>query len=276
MKKLSSLLIVLLILTINGFKSHAQGTTEQQAPRDGFYDRVSPSEREIIPYDHIRESDVFWEKRIWRVIDSREKMNLPFKYEGIDWKDMHPLITIFNDAIKEGAVVYNDEYFKLPMTAADFAKKTSSVDTIPIYDLYGNYVKDSVVENEFDPNSVKKFRLKEDWYFDKETSTLQVRILGIAPIFTDPDAGELPLYWVYYPDFRKILVKQDCFNPKNDAIRMSWDDIFEGRLFGSYIIKESNVLDRRIQDYKTGVDALMEAEKIKQDMFEWEHDLWSL
>ena len=253
--------------------SQAQGTTEQQAPRDGFYDRVSPSEREIIPYDHIRESDVFWEKRIWRVIDVKEKINLPFKYEGIDWKDMHPLITIFNTAIKEGAVVYNDEYFKQPMTVEDFAKKTSSIDTIHRMDLYGNPLPDSVVQNEFDPISVKKFRVKEDWFFDKETSTLQVRILGIAPIIIDPDAGEMALYWVYYPDFRKILVKEDCFNPKNDAIRMSWDDIFEGRLFGSYIIKESNVLDRRIQDYKTGVDALMESEKIKQEMFEWEHDL---
>ncbi len=276
MKKITSLLIVLTLGFSLGKFSYAQGTTEQQAPRDRIYDRSSPSEREIIPYDHIRESDVFMEKRIWRVIDSREKINLPFKYEGIDWKDMKPLITIFNDAIKEGAVVYDDEYFKVPLTPEAFNKKTGSIDTIAQYDIDGNYTKDTIVQNEFDPNSVKKFRVKEDWFFDKETSTLQVRILGIAPIYTDPDAGELPLYWVYYPDFRKILVKQDCFNPKNDAIRMSWDDIFEGRLFGSYIIKESNVLDRRIQDYKLGVDALMEAEKIKQDMFEWEHDLWSL
>ncbi|MEI7802523.1 MAG: gliding motility protein GldN, partial [Bacteroidota bacterium] len=270
MKKLISFLVVLVLVFGKISFSQGQSTTEQQAPRDGFYDRVSPTEREIIPYDHIRESDVFWQKRIWRIIDVKEKMNLPFKYEGIDWKDMHPLITIFNNAIKEGSVVYNDEYFKEPMTQADFDRRTSSIDTIHLQDLYGNPIKDSVVHNEFDPMSVKKFRIKEDWFFDKETSTLQVRIIGIAPIYIDPNAGETPLYWVYYPDFRKILVKEDCFNPKNDAIRMSWDDIFEGRLFGSYIIKESSVLDRRIQDYKTGVDALMESEKIKQDMFEWE------
>ncbi len=276
MKKIASLLVVLALLFAQSKLAGAQGTTEPAAPRDRFYDRVSPTEREIIPYDHIRESDVFMEKRIWRVIDSREKINLPFKYEGIDWKDMHPLITIFNTAIKEGAVVYDDEYFKIPLTTEAFNKKTNSIDTIAQYDFDGNYTKDTIVQNEFDPGSVKKFRVKEDWFFDKETSTLQVRILGIAPIYTDPDAGELPLFWVYYPDFRKILVKQDCFNPKNDAIRMSWDDIFEGRLFGSYIIKESNVLDRRIQDYFSGVDALMESERIKQDMFEWEHDLWSL
>lgn len=276
MKKITSLLIVSILGFTMCNSSIAQGTTEEQAPRDRIYDRVSPQEREIIPYDHIRESDVFMEKRIWRVIDSREKINLPFKYEGIDWKDMKPLITIFNDAIQEGSVVYDDEYFKIPLTPEAFLKKTGSIDTIPLYDLDGNYTHDTIVQNEFDPNSVKKFRVKEDWFFDKETSTLQVRILGIAPIYTDPDAGELALYWVYYPDFRKILVKEDCFNPKNDAIRFSWDDIFEGRLFGSYIIKESNVLDRKISDYKVGVDALMEAEKIKQEMFEWEHDLWSL
>ena len=49
-----------------------------QEPLDGAYQKVVTKEKEVIPYDFIREADVFWSKRIWRSIDVREKMNLPF------------------------------------------------------------------------------------------------------------------------------------------------------------------------------------------------------
>ncbi|MEM6723586.1 MAG: gliding motility protein GldN, partial [Bacteroidota bacterium] len=86
---------------------------------------------------------------------------------------------------------------------------------------------------------------------------------------------ERPLFWVYYPDAREVLARHFSFNPLNDAQRMSWEDIFELRYFASYITKESNVYDRRIQDYKAGVDILFEAEKIKNSIFNFEHDLWT-
>jgi hypothetical protein len=57
-------------------------------------------------------------------------------------------------------------------------------------------------------------------------------------------------------------------------MRMSYDDFFVQRLFSSYIIKWSNERDQRIQDYVTGMDALIEANRIKQELFKWEHDLW--
>jgi len=47
------------------------------------------------------------------------------------------------------------------------------------------------------------------------------------------------------------------------------------RKFSSYIFKESNVFDRRIQDYATGIDLLLEGEKIKADIFNKEHDMWT-
>ena len=141
--------------------------------------------------------------------------------------------------------------------------------------------EDSVyITPEFDPQKVIKFRIKEDWIFDEETSTMQVRILGIAPIIeVYGDDGELRgeqvLFWAYYPALRQILAKHRYFNVKNDATTITWADIMDMRYFSSYIYKESNVYDRRIQDYTTGVDAMLESERIKQEIFEFEHDLWS-
>jgi hypothetical protein len=46
------------------------------------------------------------------------------------------------------------------------------------------------------------------------------------------------------------------------------------RLFNSYIYKEENVYDRRIAEYAQGLDALLESERIKNDLLDFEQNLW--
>lgn len=273
--KMSILPLFAVMLLAGAFSAYGQA--DETMPRDLFYDKVSPVEREVVPYDNIREADVLWQKRVWRIIDSREKMNLPFKYEGIDWKDLKPLVFILRDAAISGEItVYQEDNFKTVKLPADVAKIGAGNDTIQLSDLDGNYVKDTVLVREFDPTKVSKYRIKEDWFFDKETSSMQVRIMAIAPLYYDDQIQlDLPMFWAYFPTTRNVLVKQEVFNAHNDAIRLSWDDLFEMRMFSSYIYKESNVFDRRIQDYATGTDALRESDRIKQDIFEYEHNLWS-
>ena len=269
------MLFVITLLIAATFQLFSQAT--ETLPRDLFYEKTGPSEKEIIPYDDIREADVFWHKRIWRIIDSREKINLPFQYEGIDWKDLKPLVHILRDAAVSGEVtVYQEDNFKTVKLPTDVARVGAGNDTIPLTDLDGNYLKDTVMTREFDPTRVSKYRVKEDWFFDEETSTMQVRIMSIAPLYYDDEIQQdIPMFWAHYPTLRNVLVKQEVFNPRNDAVRLTWDDLFEMRLFGSYIYKESNVFDRRIQDYASGIDALRESDRIKDDIFNFEHDLWS-
>ena len=275
MKQLKLVLVLVVILSTAAVR--VSGQADETMPRDLFYDKIAPTEKEVIPYDNVREADVLWQKRIWRIIDSREKMNLPFKYEGIDWKDLKPLIFVLRDAAVSGEItVYQEDNFKVVKLPADVAKIGAGNDTIPLTDLDGNYLKDTVLVREFDPTRVSKYRIKEDWFFDEETSTMQVRIIAIAPLYYDDQIQlDLPMFWAHYPTARNVLVKQEVFNPRNDAVRLTWDDLFEMRLFSSYIYKESNVFDRRIQDYLTGTDALRESDRIKQDIFEYEHDVWS-
>lgn len=275
MKKFRVMQVLLIMLLAVAGRSYGQAN--ETMPRDLFYDKVAPLEKEVIPYDNIREADVLWQKRIWRIIDSREKMNLPFKYEGIDWKDLKPLVFILRDAAVSGEItVYQEDNFKTVKLPADVAKIGAGNDTIQLTDLDGNYLKDTVLVREFDPTKVSKYRIKEDWFFDEETSSMQVRIMAIAPLYYDDQIQlDLPMFWAYYPAVRNVFVKQEVFNARNDAVRLTWEDLFEMRLFTSYIYKESNVFDRRIQDYATGTDALRESDRIKQDIFEYEHDVWS-
>ncbi|MBL7799543.1 MAG: gliding motility protein GldN [Chitinophagales bacterium] len=251
-----------------------------QEPLDGAYQKVVTKEKEVIPYDFIREADVFWSKRIWRSIDVREKMNLPFKYP------QQYLIEIIHSAAKNGELTVYDnsvvdgDQFKQVLPVEDVKKIGYKEDTVTQINPVTMEEETKVVKNELAWDKIIKFRLKEDWVFNENTSTMVCRIVGLAPVrelvLSDGTvAGDEVMYWVYYPDLRPILAKYEVFNPKNDAVRLSWEDLFEARMFESYIYKESNVYDRNIKEYATGIDQLLESERIKQNMFEFEHDLWN-
>jgi len=251
-----------------------------QEPLDGAWVKTTTKEKDVIPYDYIREADVFWAKRIWRVIDVREKMNLPFKYP------QQPLIEILHVAAKNGEITVYDpsvtdaDQFKQVMSVDEVKKLGTRIDTVMQINPVTLEEEQVIQKNDLTWDKIVKYRVKEDWFFDEETSTMMCRIIGIAPIMEDFDAsgnyrGDMTMYWVYYPDLRPILAKYEVFNPKNDAVRMSWEDLFEARLFESYIYKESNVHDRNIAEYATGIDPLLESDRIKNELFVYEHDLWN-
>lgn len=265
------------VLGESGTTESGAPTVEREIPRDDVYERHIIEDKRLLTYDHLREADVFWEKRIWRVIDVREKMNKPFVYPEL------PFINVLlESAIGDEITLYStiDDKFTTPLTIDEVSSIGTSVDTIITFDPDTYEEKIKIVRNDLNWEDIKRFRLKEVWFFDEETSTLQVRVLGIAPLKEEFDDNgnfkfEYPMFWAYYPDCREVLAKNYAFNPMNDAQRMSWEDIMEMRYFASYIMKESNVYDRRIQDYKAGIDILFEAEKIKEGIFNFEHDLWT-
>jgi gliding motility associated protien GldN len=133
-------------------------------------------------------------------------------------------------------------------------------------------------------DEIVEYRLKEDWFFDKERSVMDRRIIAIAPVkYTKeigPDGkmqitGKEEMFWLYFPHCRFIFNNYFVYNSKNDAQWMSFDDLFWKRRFSSYIYKESNTMDRDIQDYRYGLDAIRESEVIKNEIRNIEHDVWS-
>src|SRR6185503_6014245 len=136
----------------------------------------------------------------------------------------------------------------------------------------------------FDPKAVVKLRIKEEWVFDREASRMFVRILGIAPLKTEylpngQERGSSVMFWVYYPDLRPLLAKSEVYNPKNmGQSRMTWEELFESRMFSSYVIKSTldNPGNKNIRTYiKDPILALLEGDNIKDKMFNFEQDLWS-
>ncbi len=264
---------------ITGLLSVATVAVFAQEPLDGAYVKTITKEKAPIPYDYIREADVFWAKRVWRKIDVSLKQNKPFTYP------QKPLIEIIHSAAKGGDLtvydpsVDNSDQFKAVLPVNKVANIGVSTDTAVTVDPVTMQEVTTIQKSEFSNDKVVGYRLKEDWLFDEETSSLIVRIIGLSPVmkYLDSqgnDLGETAMYWIYYPDLRSILAQHEVFNPKNDAQQMTWEDIFEARMFESYIYKVSNVYDRRIQEYSSGIDILIESDKIKNDLFVFEHDLW--
>jgi len=240
-----------------------------------------------VPYAHVREADVFWSKTVWRIMDLREKINHPFFYPEIPTRDRKALAQILWDAVtKEGVLnAYDSEEFSLIVPAEQVIASNSFSDSIVVPKI-SNPDEDSVVfsQSEFSAKDVKKFLIREDWFFDKQRSILEARIMGMCMIkdeyTVDPNTGEeefkgmKQLFWVYFPEARNVLAKYEVYNRFNDAERMSYDDVFFKRIFGSYVVKEENVYDRSISDYESGLGALLESERVKQEIGEFEMDLW--
>jgi gliding motility associated protien GldN len=266
-----------IILIVNSiFIGKTQDLTASNSPTviDGIYTK---SERQpLLNEPYLNERDVLWEKRIWRELDLREKMNHHFSNQK------EPLALILLNHAKSGSLtVYSniDDAFTTALSVSELNCMTTKYDSVIVYDP-DNYSENVVVvKEEFNPQHVIRYRIKEVWYFDSKLSRMNVRILGIAPIVARFDdngkyIGETPLFWVFYPKAREILTDYKVFNAHNEAAQMNWDDIFQIRYFSSYIVKENNVHDRRIKDYKVGVDVLYEAEAIQTSMFNYEQDIW--
>ncbi|WP_343667113.1 gliding motility protein GldN [Chitinophaga sp.] len=252
---------------------------------DGISEKNFIKDRTPIIYDHIRSDDEFWEKKIWQVIDTREKMNLPFQYNVEDENGTSQLfINILLDAIKSKQVeAFSpiDDRFTTPIAYGEIQNKLSGEEkTIRSIDPVTGEEKMVTTRDEFDPRTVVQYKIKEIWVFDKEASQLKVRILGIAPMVSRMNEdgsfrAAIPLFWVYYPDMRPILAKYDVYNQNNDAATMSWEDLFEMRFFTSYVTKENNTYNREIKDYiKDGTMRLLEGQSIKDKIFNKEQDMW--
>ena len=279
---------------------------------DGVYIQQHIPTKKVVSYASLREADVMWSKRIWRTIDVQQKLNFPLFYPerpltdrmslwdiikyGLETEGSLTPYVINGEGIKydfDGEFLYpllppngntKDEAYTKSMT--ELLYSTSQDPKLdengePMYDDEG----DDIYVTSKEPvtaDQIIKYYVKEDWFFDKQRSVMDVRIIGISPVINEFDEqgeekGEKQLFWLYFPECRYVFQNYFVYNRQNDAQRMSFDDLFWKRMFASFIHKESNVYDREVSLYeKNGIKALLLSEKIKNEMLLIEHDLWHL
>jgi gliding motility associated protien GldN len=276
--------IIIILITLSGLSGPVRSQILDNPPQDVIYYGSDMENAKPIALEPVRKADIMWSKRIWREIDMRQKMNQPFYYPIEPHNNWKNFMTVIMDGLREGSMTAYDvssggtDEFLVPLNYQEIIARqrdTLHRELTRPYPPYEQY--DTVIYSEFDPNKVTRIRIKEDWYFDKKRSQMLFRILGICPVMMKERNGEEyaePLFWIYYPEARPVLAHAEVFNRFNDAARRTYDEVFMKRFFNSYIYKEENVYDRRIAEYAQGLDALLEAERIKNDLLDFEQGLW--
>jgi gliding motility associated protien GldN len=225
---------------------------------DGVYVQEHIPTKRVIQYPHLREADVMWSKRVWRTIDLREKINHPLYYPEEPLADRMSLFDVIRYGVfEEGSLtIYDltadfDDKFRFPVkpsngnindpafvkrlneffgTVAQTARLDPATDEF-VYDDNGDQIYDSVAEP-YSARDIIRYEIKEDWFFDKQRSVMDVRIIGISPVvyFRNEETGDIMgpknLFWLYFPECRYVFQNFFVYNTSNDAMRMSFDDLF--------------------------------------------------
>lgn len=269
-----------------GISLHAQDVLTE------VYTREHIPNKKPVPYAYVREADVMWAKDIYRIIDLRQKQNLSLFYPTKPIGDRLNLVELLLHGIdNEGVRAFSTQdpvnEFTIPMTREQIDEAfDAGTKTLKVEDVNNpGVLSETTVEQPRQTDQVQQVLIKEKWYFDKNHSVMKVRIVGMCPIrvYNQLDETGLPTdlvlrkktFWVYFDEVRPLLANHEIFNRNNDAQRISFDDFFWQRRFNSYIIAESNVYDnRQVSSYSIGMDSQLESEKIKENIFNIEHDLW--
>lgn len=233
---------------------------------------------QVFPYPTLREADIMWSTRHWEKIDLRQKFNFHLYYPIQAVPDRKSLFDVLVDGIlNEGTIieVFGDDRFEIPYTPDQVQGYVQMVDTVrdpddPNIILLVDTIKITAKDVLF-------WELKSDWYFDKQRGEMKNRIIGISPVVRNPKTlDQYNLFWVWFPDARYALSTHVAFNPQNNTQRLTYDQVFHLRFFQSVIYKEDNVYDREIEEYKRNepIEQLLEAERIKNNLRNFEHDLW--
>ena len=311
MKKFKLIAMLLLASTFAfAQEDETDGSTLEQPirkPVETVWEQVNIGEfAEPIAYPPVRQADVMYYWTIWRTIDLREKINHPLYFPTEvrgTWRSLgqtiFDAIDIGNTERTEGVLpVYSDEMCTYPYSREEIQGLISNVSTIAEIDEEGEEIGTKELIIQFEPKEIISYNVKEVWYFDKQYSTFRVQILEIEPIIeyekpnnnssyyddeNQEDAEDVKanmikkrVGYIYYNELRPFLAKQEVFNVKNQAARVSFDDLITWkRDFSSLIYKESNVYDRDISDYiANSRDQRIESERITDKMRTFEHDLW--
>lgn len=275
--------LVLVAMTTGAYAQ--QDSKDAHKYLDYNYEKKAVKERKVVPYAPLREADVIYAKRIERVIDTREKQNMVMNWPKNPFNKLIYDLVITGEASSTGKLkAYQSDTLNNAMTIEEISKIGGSCETVQIQidplDPYSTV--DSLVCTPFDPIMVKRWKIFEEWIFDKQRGMFFPRIIAIAPLYNPMANGialpETPMFYVSYEDLRPILIKEELFNRGNDAQRLTYYDFFEQRYFSSYITKNSNQYDMQIKNFPEYKDNPMEAlyasEEAKAELFNWEHDLW--
>ncbi len=260
--------------------------------------QIAANDNTPVDYGYVDDRDVMWSKTIWEIIDLNERVNFALYYpksnNGLLSTTRKSLFRVLIENIESGNIteIYSDDYFTQKVTYDELEQvlvsRQLSSEGIEKSNAGESVTDDDYDEFKIEADKIEQYRIKGTWYFDKRLGELRYRLLGIAPVAPDvstlKDSREIqldalvPLFWVWYPDAREALNSNSVFNVKNSSQPITFDNILNSRRFNAVIYKEENVFeDREVRDYiyEDALRQLLESERIKTQIRDFEQDMWN-
>jgi gliding motility associated protien GldN len=282
------------ILSVNGQANLLNARVPQEAGKLNDQQKEANDETPLA-YGFVDDRDVMWSKTVWEIIDLNERVNFPYYYPtdtlnlGPERRSLFDVLkkNLSNNNIKE---VYKSAYFQEKLTYEEIQERLVSVDTTDAG--YEQFNADGFVDPQFVERrritaaEIRQYKIKGTWYFDKRLGELKYRLLAICPVAPDVAVKKLDgeqedlveLFWVWFSDARSSLNKNKVFNSRNASQPITYDHLLNSRRFSSNIYKEENVYeDREVKDYiyEDALRMLMESERIKSEIRDFEQDMWN-
>lgn len=249
---------------------------------------------EPLEYGYVDDRDVLWAKTTWEIIDLDERVNFPLYYP-IDTNQIgssrRSLYDVLVAGIKSGKIknIYADSYFNDKRTLKDIQAALSKVDTTDLgieqYNAGEEIDPQYISRRDISSADIAEYHIRGYWYFDKRQAELKYRLLGIAPVAPDVNfideggaSALVELFWVWFPGAREVLNDAYAFNPENTSNPVSFDHLLNARRFNAVIYAEDNVQgDRQVDDYisNNAFMQLLESERIKEQIRNFEQDMWN-
>ena len=246
-------------------------------------DQIQSDLDSYLEYEFIDDRDILWSKIVYEKIDLSERLNFPLLFpiddnQYVDTRKSLWRVLKENIIDKNITLIYNanNDNFKELLTY------DQAMASLKISKNYGDENDPDFQTIEITSADITGYYLKGMWYFDKRRGELMYRLLAIMPVgknIEDPFDEEMntTFFWVWYPSIRKILHKELVFNDRSNANQISFDQLLISRRFSSYIYKEDNIYgDRPISAYKLkGLESILESQRIKKEILDFEQDLWN-
>jgi gliding motility associated protien GldN len=291
--------ILLFVVVLNSNSSWSQANLlNAKVPQEVGMQVVE--DQSPIAYGYIDDRDVLWSKTIWEIIDLNERINFPYYYptinNGLLSNNRKSLFRILYDNIASGEIteIYSTSYFieGEKLTFEDLTDILVSRSLSP-EGISKSNAGEQVTEDDYDTYKIEsdkivQYRIKGTWFFNKRLGELKYRLLGIAPVAPDvstlsqgPEAMKnalVPLFWIWFPDAREALSNNGVFNTRNSSQPITYDHMLNSRRFNATIYREENVYeDRQVNEYiyEDALRQLLESERIKSEIRDFEQDMWS-
>jgi len=297
MRKVFFILLLFLVLHFNNGWSQSNLLNAKVPQEIGIQEEENLNP---IAYGYVDDRDVLWSKTIWEIINLNERINFPYYYPTIDngflSESRKSLFRVLYDNIEAGKIteIYSSSYFNdnEKLTFDDLGEKLQ-MRNLSTLGIEKSNAGEEVTDDDYDTytiqsDKIEQYLIKGTWYFNKRLGELKYRLLGIAPVAPDvstlsqgPEAMKdalVPLFWVWFPDARESLSNSKVFNTKNSSQPITFDHMLNSRRFNATIYKEENVYeDREVKEYiyEDALRQLLESERIKSVIRDFEQDMWN-